>query len=121
MKGLATIIVVMLVVAVAFSAALLIRTFVTAYISKPVTIELIDKYCQNNTAYFVLRNGGNVSFAKNSLNCTKEDSNCTGECVVDNLPANGAGYVRVYNCSSGNHSFKLSGNTNMISLSAYCN
>ena len=120
MKGVATVILVMLVIAIAFSAALSIRTFTTSSYGGPVMVELIDKYCQNNTAYFVVRNGENTTLAKNSFNCTKSDNSCFGGCVVDNIPPNGAAYVKIYNCSSGTHSYELKNNASTLSLSVSC-
>ena len=89
--------------------------------AKPVTIEEVTAYCVNETAYFVIRNGGNVALTRASFVCTKTNSGCSGDCVVDELfPSGGAGYVKVYNCSSGNHRFTLSTTSNSLSLLVYC-
>ena len=88
---------------------------------KPVTIEEVTAYCVNETAYFVIRNGGGVALTKASFVCTKTNSGCSGDCVVDELfPSGGAGYVKVYNCSSGTHRFTLSTAYNSLSLVVYC-
>jgi len=89
--------------------------------AKPITIEQITGYCENSTAYFVVRNGGNAPLTKSSFVCTKTDSGCSGECVVDKtFPAGGAGYVKIYNCSTGTHKFILKGTSNSLELVVYC-
>jgi len=121
MRGITAPIVIMSILAVTFLCANVIYIFVNSTKKTPtITIELVDNYCANETAYFVVRNSRNNSLASDSLSCVKNDDSCKGACVVDNLPPSGAGYVRVYNCSSGLHTFKLTGTTNILSLSTFC-
>lgn len=121
MNGLMTVTKIMLALAIIFSLANIVFTFRNGSASaKPATLELIDKYCNNSTAYFVVRNGGDAPLTKYSMTCVKNDAGCIGECVVDNLQPSSAGYVKVYNCSSGEHSFKLTGTTNVLYLDASC-
>jgi hypothetical protein len=89
--------------------------------AKIVTVEEITAYCTNSTAYFVIRNGGTTALTRTSFVCTKTNSGCSGECVVDDVfPPGGAGYVKVYNCSAGTHKFSLTGASNPLELVVYC-
>ena len=88
---------------------------------KPVIVEEITGYCTNSTAYFVIRNGGTTTLTKSSFVCNKVNSGCSGECLVDdNFPAGGAGYVKVYNCSTGIHTLSLSVASSPLILVTYC-
>ena len=89
--------------------------------AKPITVEQITAYCVNDTAYLVIRNGGSAPLTRASFVCTKTDFGCSGECVADdNFPSGGAGYVKVYGCSSGTHQFTLTGASNSLQLAVYC-
>jgi hypothetical protein len=96
----------------------LTTSFLTA---KPIIVEEVTGYCVNSTAYFVIRNGGNTPLTSASFVCTKTNSGCSGECVVDEVfPPGGAGYVKVYNCPTGTHKFSLSVSSNSLPLVVYC-
>lgn len=122
MKGIAESIVVAILLITTLGLAGIVYTFLNAnYASSLKTVEVIDAYCVNGTAYFVIRNGGAVDLTKASFVCAKTNSGCSGECVVDDIfPAGGAGYVKAYDCDSGTHTFSLSVGSNSLSLLVYC-
>jgi hypothetical protein len=122
MEGLSDTIVTIILFIMSFGAAagfFMIANSITT--AKPITVEEISASCVNNTAYFVIRNGGTAPLAKSAFVCTKKDSGCSGKCVVDNnFPVGGAGYVKIYDCSSGLHKFSLTGNSNSLDLAVVC-
>lgn len=122
MKAVSEAIAIIILLAVSLSLAGAFFLFINSYYARAsTTVELIDSYCVNNTAYFVVRNGGTDVLTKNSFICTKIDSGCSGNCVVDNtFPSGGAGYVKISGCSSGTHTFSLTGSTNGLQMVVYC-
>jgi len=112
--------VILLLVSFGFAASLFLM-FNGLGAPKAITVEEIAAYCSNNTATFVIRNGGKVNLTKASFVCSKTSSNCLGNCIVDqNFSAGGAGYVRIYNCSTGTQKFSLAGVANSLQLVVYC-
>jgi len=122
MKGVSEEIATIMLLAVSLSLAGSLYLFINGYFARQATtVELVDSYCVNNTAYFVVRNGGTSVLTKNSFICTKTDAGCSGNCTVDDtFPSGGAGYVKIYGCSSGTHTFSLTGSANGLQLVVYC-
>ncbi len=122
MKGVSEEIAIIMLLATSLSVAGILYVFISGYYSRQTTtVELVDSYCVNSTAYFVVRNGGANVLTKNSFICTKTDSGCSGSCVVDNtFPSGGAGYIKISGCSSGTHTFSLTGSANGLQLVVYC-
>lgn len=121
MKGIAEEITVIMLLAASLGIAGGLYFFINGIVASRTTfVEVIDSYCVNHTAYFVVRNGATTPLTKNDFVCKKNDAGC-GSCVVDdNFPAGSAGYVKVYDCSSGTHSFSLTGVANGLQLVTYC-
>jgi len=109
----------LLCASLAIAAAL--YTFINSvYASSTVTVELVDSYCVNHTAYFVIRNGGAYNLTKDAFKCVESDHGC-GSCIADDVfPAEGAGYIRAFDCTGGTHTFSLTGKTNGLQLVVYC-
>jgi hypothetical protein len=122
MKGVTEEIAIVVLLAASLAVAGMLYVFISGYYSQQTTtVELIDSYCVNSTAYFVVRNGGTNVLTKNSFICAKTDSGCSGSCVVDDtFPSGGAGYVKISGCSSGTHIFSLSGSANRLQMVVYC-
>lgn len=122
MKALSEIVATVVLLSVALGIAGAIYAFIGGVsAAKTVTVEEVTSYCVNNTAYFVVRNGGDKPLTASSFVCTKIDSGCAGNCVIDKIfPAGGAGYIKIDNCSSGAHTFSLTGSTNGLQLVVYC-
>jgi hypothetical protein len=122
MKGVSEEIAIVMLLAASLAVAGILYVFISGYYSQQTTtVELIDSYCANITAYFVVRNGGTSVLTKNSFICAKTDSGCSGNCVVDDtFPSGGAGYVKISGCSSGTHTFSLAGSSNALKMVAYC-
>lgn len=122
MKGVSEEIAIIMLIATSLSVAGTLYVFINGYYSRnSSTIELVDSYCVNNTAYFVVRNGGASVLTKNSFICAKTDSGCSGSCVVDDtFPSGGAGYIKISGCSSGTHTFSLTSSANGLQMVVYC-
>ena len=122
MKGVSEAIVTILLLSVTLGLAGTFYTFINGvYNAKIAYVEIIDAYCTNHTAYFVIRNGYTQPLSKSSFSCDAANSGCSGPCAVDeSFPAGGAGYVKVYNCGSGTHTLKLTGVANALELIVYC-
>jgi len=119
MKGINEGATIMLMLVVTFGISGGLYVFIHGiYAEKNVTFEMIDAYCANSTASFVVRNGGASNIT--SLKCMKNDSGCSGDCAVDYLPSGGAGYVKISGCSQGIHRFTISDATNSLQLVTYC-
>jgi hypothetical protein len=122
MKGVSEEIATIILLAASLSIAGSFYLFINSYYARAATtVELIDSYCVNHTAYFVVRNGGADVLTKNSFICTKTDAGCSGNCIVDDtFPSGGAGYVKISGCSSGTHTFSLTGSANGLQMIVYC-
>jgi hypothetical protein len=122
MKGVSEAIAIIILLAISLSLAGSLFLFINSYYAHAAaTVELIDSYCVNQTAYFVIRNGGTDALTKNSFICKKTDAGCSGNCIVDDtFPSGGAGYVKISGCSSGTHTFSLTGSANGLQMVVYC-
>ena len=122
MKGVSEEIAIVMLLVASLAVAGIIYVFISGYYSQQTTtVELVDSYCVNSTAYFVVRNGGANVLTKNSFICAKTDSGCSGSCVVDDtFPSGGAGYVKISGCSAGTHTFSLTGSANKLQMVVYC-
>lgn len=120
MKGLSQIIMVTVLLIFTLTTASLLYTYLATYTAaKTKTLELVDSYCVNNTASFVVRNGGSSTLTKSDLVCTNSPG-CSS-CVPDaTFPSQGAGYVKAFNCSTGTHVFNLVGAGDTLQLVTYC-
>jgi len=121
MKGYSETLAIIILLLVTLGMAVGIYTILTgSSVAQAATIEEVTGYCTNHTATFVIRNGENTPLSRSSFVCTKITSGC-GQCVVDeNFPSGGAGYVKVYDCSSGTHTFYLKTTYSSLQLTVYC-
>ena len=122
MKGLVEIFAMIALMLASLVLAALFYTYINGFYQKQsVTVELVDSFCVNNTAFFVIRNAADFPLMNKSLSCIASNGGCSGSCSIDNtIPAGGAAYVKVYDCPTGTHTFTLTGSSNTLQLVVYC-
>ena len=122
-KGVAEVLGVIMILMITLSLASLTYSYVgNVYAQKTRPIEIVDSYCMEGKATFVIRNGGSVDLNANSINCRPISQSCSASCALpSNIPPAGAGAVTATGCTSGRaHTWHLVGPSNGIDLYVMC-
>ena len=123
MKGIAEVVGVIMILMITLSLSSLTYMYVgNVYAQYTRPIEVVDAYCMDGKATFVIRNGGDVDLNANSLSCRPISQTCTSSCTVpSNIAPGAAGAVTATGCTLGRaHTWKLIGPSNGIDLYASC-
>lgn len=123
MKGvsavIATILMLMITIALAGMTYMYISTTST---TGTMTMELIDVYCVDGAATWVIRNAGTTDMSAAGITITDINSACTVDPVTAAIPAGSTTDFTATGCDPARlHIYRIRGPSSAMELSVYCN
>ncbi len=91
------------------------------FTTKTKTISLVDAFCSNGEAHFVVRNEGTTTIKSSEFSVVNTGGNCNDlSQMTADIPAGSTAMLNASGCNPGSVSIRLIGPSNALSLNAYC-
>jgi flagellin-like protein len=121
MKGISAIIATLLMLIITIGLAGLAYSYISGvFTTKTEMISLVDSFCSNKEAHFVVRNEGTTTIKSNQLSVVNTGGNCKLDQMKADIPAGSTVMLNATDCNSGPVSIRLIGPSNALSLTTYC-
>lgn len=121
MKGISAIVATLLMLIITIGLAGLAYSYISGvFTTKTKTISLVDAFCSDRKAHFVVRNEGTTDITTNELTAVKTGNNCDDDLEMAAIPAGKTVMLNATNCNTGPVNFRLIGPSNAIQLNTYC-